>query len=218
MDNAKVDIPKPMIEAKQDSLMAEFEENLKYSGIDMDQYLQILGKEKADMMKDFEERAQLEVKMELVIEAVAKKEDIQPTDEELDAEIEGIAKAYNQTAEDFKKLLTGNNLDYVKDGIIMRKTVDFLRDNAEVTEKAAAAKKTTSTTAKKSTSSTAKKSTSTTAKKTTSTAKKSTSTAAKKTTSTAKKSTSTTAKKSTSTTKKSTSTAKKPTTKKTADK
>ena len=173
VENATVVIPEPMIARKQESLMGEFEQNLQYSGIGMEQYLQMLGRDKEDIMKDFKERAEIEVKMELVLEQIAKEEKIEPTDEEVDGEIESMAKAYNQKPEDFKKMLVGNNLDFVKNSIIIRKTVDFLKDNAKITEKAATAK--TETAEKKPA---AKKTTTSTAKKPA--VKKATTTAAKK--------------------------------------
>jgi trigger factor len=73
------------------------------------------------------------VKTQLTIEKIAEVEGITETQEELEEEIEKMAKQYGQeNLEEFKKSLSENELNYLKDSIIVRKTINFLVDNAKI--------------------------------------------------------------------------------------
>jgi trigger factor len=70
------------------------------------------------------------VKSQLVLEKVAETEGVSATDEDLDAEIEKTAKHYQQDLEKFKKTLKEDEISYIKDGVIVQKTIDFLVENS----------------------------------------------------------------------------------------
>ncbi len=179
-DNATVDIPEVMVTNK----VKEYEQDMRYRissqmpGITFEQYLEYTGSTLDDFRESMKDRAWKDVKTSLVLEQVAKEEKVEVTDTDIEGEMEKLAKQYSMEVDKVKEVFHGDSLKTLKNDILVRKTVDFLRDNAKLTAK----KKTT---AKKAADSGEKKekvekapAKKTTAKKAT-TAKK---TAAKKTT------------------------------------
>lgn len=171
--NMKADIPEVMYEHAVDNMVHDFEHRLASQGMTLELYMQYTGFTMADFRKQFEEQAQKQVKIRLALEKIVELENIAPTEEELDAEFENMAKTYSMDKDKVKELVPVEELSA---DIAVQKAIDLVKASAVI--------KTTHSRAKKAVSSDA----ASTTKKTTSTAKKTTSTA-KKTTSTAKKTT-----------------------------
>ena len=85
----------------------------------------------SEFRDQFKEDAEKIAKAELVIEAVSKVEKIEASEEEVETELEEMAKQYNQKIEDLKKRFSEDDLDFIKMGITKRKTVDFLVENTK---------------------------------------------------------------------------------------
>ncbi len=132
VENAEVEIPDVMVQRHIDNLVRDFDMRLRYQGLDLEKYLNIMGLEYTDFRNQFEKRAEAEVKTQLVLDAVSKAENIQATEEELDEEIEKMAESYKTDVEEFKKHLQDNDIEYIKDNIRIRKTVQFLVDSAKI--------------------------------------------------------------------------------------
>jgi trigger factor len=135
VDNATVDIPEVMIERRVEELVYDFAMRLRYQGMELEQYLQMFGMQFEEFKEQFRERAENEVKMQLVLEKVCETEKIEVTEEEADEEFQRLAETYNQTREEFAKSLKVEDLRYIETGILARKTIDFLAQNAVFTEK-----------------------------------------------------------------------------------
>lgn len=131
-DNATVEIPEVMIERQIDNLVRDFDMRLRYQGLDLDRYMEIMGMDAQAFRGQFKTRAESEVKIQLVLEKIGKEEAITPEQEELDAEIARLAENYKQNAEDFKKHLRPDDIQYIKENVAIRKTVDFLVQNAKI--------------------------------------------------------------------------------------
>lgn len=131
-ENATVEIPDVMIQKHIDNLVKDFDSRLRYQGLDLEKYLNIMGMGYVDFRSQFENRAQSEVKTQLVLDAVCKAEKIQATKEEFGEEIIKIAESYKQEVEEFTKHLQQNDIEYINDTIKIRKTIELLVESAKI--------------------------------------------------------------------------------------
>jgi len=131
VDNATCDIPEVMINRRLDDMMRQFDLQLRYQGMDLEGYLQMIGTDLEKFKADYRDSALEDVKTQLVLEKIAEVENIIASPEEFDAELEEIAKRYNQTVEEMKKHLHDDDIEYIKSSIERRKTIKLLVDNAK---------------------------------------------------------------------------------------
>ena len=130
-ENVKVDIPSGMIETETENMLKDIETRLSYQGLKLEQYLQMLGKTKEDMQKEYEPQAIESIKSRLMLEAVIKAEKIEATDDEIEAKMKEMAKNYGrENDEEFMK--NENVANYIKEGIKSEKAVEFLVKNAKM--------------------------------------------------------------------------------------
>ena len=134
--NTEVEVPEVMVKHEIENQMNELAYQLQYQGFGMEQFLQMTGKTmeefKADFAKDRKDEAVKNVKTSLVIEAIAKAEDVQVSQEEVDAEVQKMADAYNMTVEQVKGALRPTDLKDMEGQLKIRKTIDLLVDNAKI--------------------------------------------------------------------------------------
>ena len=128
-DNAVVDIPDVMVDAEVDQLADEQATRMKYQGIELEQYLQYVGQTMEDFRAGLVPVAKVRVKSNLVIEAIAKAEKIEVTDEDVDAEAEKMAAQYNMKKEELLSRLGGND-GFIRDSIAAQKAVDLITEAA----------------------------------------------------------------------------------------
>lgn len=133
-DNATVDIPDCMIERQVDYMMQDIKYRLAGSGLDFNTYLKYLNTTEADLRKTYRTEAEARVKMQLVIEAISKAENVQATDEEIEEEIKKYAENGSTDVETFKSTLTDADREYFADRIVVDKTVKLIVDAAVETE------------------------------------------------------------------------------------
>lgn len=129
-DNAKVDIPKAMIEEQIDNMLREMELRMMYQGLRMEDFLKYSGQTMEQMRDSYRQQAEDRVKTQLTLEAITKAEGIAPTEEEIDKELERFAQQSNKTLEEFKKDMPAGDIDYFREVATVNKTVKFLKDNA----------------------------------------------------------------------------------------
>ncbi len=125
------EIPDQMVEAEIDGMLQDFEYQLRYQGLELDQYLQFSGTTMQEMREKMQDDALVRVRTSLTLETVSKKENIEVTEEDLEKEFERLAEMQGQSVEDVKKLF-GSQTEYMKASIETRKTVDFLVENAKL--------------------------------------------------------------------------------------
>ena len=129
-----MDIPDCMIDRQVDYMMQDLKYRLAGSGLDFDTYLKYLNTTEADMRKNYRTEAEARVKMQLVIDAVAKAENVQATDEEIEEEIKKYAESGNTDVETFRSTLTDSDREYLADRVMVDKTVKLITDAAVETE------------------------------------------------------------------------------------
>lgn len=134
--NTEVEVPEAMVKNEIENQMMELNYQLQYQGFGMEQFLQMTGKTmeefKAEFTANRRDEAVKNVKTSLVIEAIAKAEDVQVNEEEVDAEVQKMAEAYNMTVEQVKEALRPTDLKDMEGQLKIRKTIDLLVDSAKI--------------------------------------------------------------------------------------
>lgn len=126
----EIDVPDVMVETELDNMMQEFDQQLRAQGMDLQTYFKYLGKEPAEFRSEMKDDAFKKTKTRMIVSAVADQEDFQASEEDIDKEIENMAKQYGLEADKIKEMMGPQNLDMMSDDIRMRKAVDFMYDNA----------------------------------------------------------------------------------------
>mgnify|MGYP004455283237 FL=1 len=127
----KVEIPSGMIETETENMLRDMEQRLSYQGLKLDQYLQMMGKSKEDMKKEYEPQAEEAIKSRLALEAVIKAEKIEVADIDVDEKIKEMAKNYGR--ENDEEFLKNENVrNYIKQGLESEKAIEFLVENAKI--------------------------------------------------------------------------------------
>ena len=139
IDKSKMDLPEAMIETQCETMVEEFAQRIAQSGLTMEQYLQFSGMT-VDQLKDqVRPEATTRIQSSLVLEQIAKEENIEVTDADIDAEVEKMAKAYGMEADKLKEYMGDAEKESMKKDIAITKAVDLIMDN--VKERAKAKKK-----------------------------------------------------------------------------
>ena len=128
--NAKVDIPSGMIETQLDNMEKGITSRLNYQGMNLDQYLQMIGKTKKEFRDENKEQAEKQVKTSLVLEAIMKDAKVEVTEEEIDAKIKEMAEMYGQKEEEVKQ--NPELRRYVEESLKSEKTIHYIVDNAKI--------------------------------------------------------------------------------------
>lgn len=139
--NTQVEIPQVMIERQIDYMVADLSYNMQMQGLGLQQYLEFLGKTEQELRDEFKDRAREAVLAQLTLEAIAKQENIQATDEDVDKEVQKIAEGMKQEIEEVRRnLLLSNRIADLMQNITIDKTIEFLIQEANIKEVAADSK------------------------------------------------------------------------------
>lgn len=130
-ENAACDIPEVMINRRLDEMMRQFDMTLRYQGMSLQGYMDMLGINEEKLREDYRNEAMNDVKTQLVLEKIAEVEGLDCTPEEYEEELSKMAERYRQTVEEMKKHLHEDDIEYIKTSVTNRKTVGFLKDNAK---------------------------------------------------------------------------------------
>lgn len=130
VENAEiVELPEEMVHEEVHRSVNEFLGNMQRQGISPDMYFQITGTTQEDLHKQHEADAEKRTKTNLVIEAVAKAEGFEASDEDIEAEIASLAADYNMEVERVHQLLSA---DMLKHDIVIKKAVELITSTAKV--------------------------------------------------------------------------------------
>jgi trigger factor len=127
IEKLEADIPEAMIEARIDSLVNDFAYRISSQGIQLEQYLEMMGTDMETFRGYNRVQAESQVKLTLALEKIAELENIEVGTEELDEEYNKLAEQYNMEADKVKILLPEES---IKNDILMRKTADFVKEHA----------------------------------------------------------------------------------------
>ena len=123
--NVEVDIPDVMISEEQDRILRQYEENLKMQGLTLEQFYQFTNSDEAVLKEQMKDEATKRVTYRLMLEAIAKAEKIEITDEKANEEAETLAKRYQMPVDEFLKAFGG--IEMIKYDLEMRGAIDVLK-------------------------------------------------------------------------------------------
>ncbi|MGA9175092.1 MAG: trigger factor [Thermoactinomyces sp.] len=130
--NAEIEIPQVMIDHEVDHMLRDFEQRLMYQGLNLEMYAQFTGQDKEALKEQFKEDAEKRVRANLVLEAIAKAENIEVTEEEIEQEIKTMAEQMGREVEEVRKLLEQQGvIESVKEQLRVKKTIDLLVSNSK---------------------------------------------------------------------------------------
>ncbi|GLI06645.1 trigger factor [Paenibacillus tyrfis] len=131
-ETAQVEIPEVMINDEAEQMVKEFENRLRTQGMNIDMYYQFTGQSAEDLKGQMRSDAEKRVRNNLVLEAIAKAENLEATEEEINAELENLAQMYGRSVDEIRTIFASNgNLGSLLQDIVNRKTVKFLVDNSK---------------------------------------------------------------------------------------
>ena len=128
---AEVEIPEAMIKYNQERIMNEMSQRMMYQGLQMEQYLQLMGTTKEEFLERVKPDAIARIKTSLVLEAVAAAENIVASDDDVDAEIQDMATQYQMKPEELKDMIGAPELENIKKDIASRKALELLGENCK---------------------------------------------------------------------------------------
>lgn len=131
-EEADFETPNAMVEEQLNRMMNELSFQLQSQGLQMEQLLEITGKNLDGLKNERRDDAIQLVRGSLVLEEVGKLENIEATEEEVDAEIAKMAEMYKMEAAEVKKVLRPEDLEDIAGQVKVRKTIDFLVENATI--------------------------------------------------------------------------------------
>lgn len=131
-ENATVEIPDVMVDNQIDNMISDFEYQLKYQGLDLENYLKFTNMDIDGLKDQMRPDAKSRVLNSLVVETISKTENIEATEEDMQAELEKMAQSYKMEVDKLKSTLRDSDLDYIKETVVARKTVQFIKSNANL--------------------------------------------------------------------------------------
>lgn len=140
-ENAEVEIPEAMISSETENMVRDFDNRLRQQGMNLEMYTGFSGQTTDDLKEQMKEEASKRVRNNLVLEQIAKEENIEVSEEEVTAELEKMAGQFQRDAEEVRNILAANgSLASLSDEIKLRKTIEILVDNSKEVEPVAAEK------------------------------------------------------------------------------
>ncbi len=127
--NAEIDLPAVMIDTEVDRMMQEFEQRLQMQGMNLELYFQFSGQDENALREQMKEEGEKRVRVSLTLEAIAAAENLEVSEEDVDAELSKMAETYNMTVDNIKAAL--GNVDGIKGDLKVRKAVEFLVENSK---------------------------------------------------------------------------------------
>ncbi|MBY6051006.1 trigger factor [Cytobacillus firmus] len=127
--NAEMEIPAAMVDTEVNRMMQEFEQRLQMQGMNLELYFQFSGQDEAALREQMKEEAEKRVRVNLTLEAIAKAENIEVSDEEVSEELNKMAEMYNMSADQITQAL--GSLEGLKADLQIKKAVDFLVENSK---------------------------------------------------------------------------------------
>jgi trigger factor len=135
---AEVEIPQVMIDHEVEHMLHDFANRLRLQGLTMDMYYQLSGQNEEQLKEQFKDDARKRVLNSLVLETIAKEEQITVSEEEMNEELEKMGKIYSKTADEMREILSrSGNLEGLERDLVVRKTVQLLLEHSKETSEVA---------------------------------------------------------------------------------
>ena len=131
VENAQMEIPDLMVESQAREMMQEFAQRMQYQGLTMEQYMQYTGQTYESMMDTNKEQAMKRIQSRLVLEEIAKAENIEASEEDIQDEMQKMADQYGMDKEQVEKYMDDAQKEAMKSNIQVQKAIDLLYETAK---------------------------------------------------------------------------------------
>ncbi|PKM85120.1 MAG: trigger factor [Firmicutes bacterium HGW-Firmicutes-11] len=128
----EVDIPEIMVEEQIDDMLQEFDQQLRYQGLDLAKYFEYLGRDIKEYRDEIRPDAFKKLKTRLLVEAVAKAEELKASDEEIENELTKMAEQYKMEPDKLREMMGIEGMSFLMKDIVNRRAVDFLFEQAVI--------------------------------------------------------------------------------------
>ena len=135
VENAEMEIPDAMLETQQRQMVDEFAQRITMQGLSMEQYFQFTGTSYEQMVEQVKPQAEERIKARLVLEAVAKAEKLEATEEDYEKELETMAEVYQMEVDKVKGLMGEREKKNMMQDLAVRKAAEFVAQNAKESKK-----------------------------------------------------------------------------------
>ena len=127
VENAKMDIPEAMVKKSTDDMMNQYAQDLAAQGLSMDIYFQYTGMTPQQLAEQMKPQALANIKNRLVLDAIAAAENVEITDEEIEAEIKRLAETWKMEADKVREYM---DVDLMRKDMSAQKALDMITDAA----------------------------------------------------------------------------------------
>ncbi|MBR5315335.1 MAG: trigger factor [Firmicutes bacterium] len=131
VETSTMDMPEPMVLEQCDQMINNFAQTLRYQGMDMQKYMEMTGSTIDTMRQSVRSEAERRLKESLVLEAIAKAENLEATDEDVEKELETMASMYGMEVEKLKAAVTEAETESIKGELKTKKALEFIAENAK---------------------------------------------------------------------------------------
>lgn len=131
---SEMEIPEAMLETQQRQMVDEFAQRITMQGLSMEQYFQFTGSSYQQMVEQVKPQAEERIKSRLVLEAIAKAENIEVTEEDYNKELETMAEVYQMEVDKVKELMGEREKKNIMQDLAVRKAAEFVTENAKETK------------------------------------------------------------------------------------
>ena len=131
VEASEMEIPEAMLETQQRQMVDEFAQRITMQGLSMEQYFQFTGTNYQQMVEQVKPQAEERIKSRLVLEAIAKAENIEVTEEDYEKELETMADVYQMELDKVKELMGEREKKNIMQDLAVRKAAEFVAENAK---------------------------------------------------------------------------------------
>lgn len=131
IENATMEIPDAMLETQAQDMVNDFARRLQAQGLSMEQYMQFTGMDAAGMREQMKPQALKRIQSRLVLEKIAEVENIQPTEEQIDEEIQKMAEMYRMEADKVKEMIGEYEMEQMKKDLAIQQAVTLVAEAAK---------------------------------------------------------------------------------------
>jgi len=121
-----------MIQDEMDRMSQELDQQLRYQGMSVNQYLEFVGKDLASFREELKPDAQRQVKTRMILTGIAEAEKIEVSKDEMEEELKVMAIQYQTTADKLKEMIGVENLTFLEKDLKVKKAIQLIYDNAQI--------------------------------------------------------------------------------------
>jgi trigger factor len=130
IENVTIDIPEPMIAMEMEQMIENMSRRIKQQGLSMEQYFQLTGSNKEKLEEEMKPQAVVRIKTRLLLETVAKEENIVVSEERLEEEFEKMAGLYGMEPDEVKEMMGEKEIDRIKEDVAVQDAITLMSDTA----------------------------------------------------------------------------------------